>query len=129
MMMDELLGYIAAAAIIAGLIILNLYLNARVRRAESLEEQIAKDKQITDTYRWIRDGILENDQAMKILKNYDKKNGTNYEEFLRETFDVIDSFMENRDNDLIGYLMLAINRVPKVLEILRLVNLMPPKTG
>ena len=121
------MGYVLAVLILLGLTGLCLYLQGKVRRAESLEEQIAIDKSITDTYKWIRDGIFGNDKTLEILRKYDRKNGTKYEEFLKETFDVIDAFMENKDNDLIGYLMLGMNRIPKVLDILRLVNIMPPK--
>jgi len=119
---DEIILYAIAAVVIIALIGVCMLLDLKLRRAESMEEQIEQDAQITQTYRWIKQ-ILESDVLMSNVIEYDRKNGTQYMTALKEAFDVIDGMMENRGNNLVGYLMLAATTLPSVLNILRTVGL------
>jgi len=123
--MNEVMVYVVAIVAVTALICLCLVLDIRVKRAESLEDQIAQDEAITNTYKWLRQ-IFESEAMLKQITEYDIRNGTQYEQALHESFDVIDDFMENRGNNLMGYLLLAVTTVPKVVDILRTVGLTMP---
>lgn len=122
MYMDEILTYAAAVIIILILIAGVMLLQKKVQRSESMEDQIAQDEFITSAYNTIK-SILSSDTLLDQLRAYDAANGTQYEKVLRDSIVVIDSYMLNRSNNLVGYLMLSATTVPKLVEILRTVGL------